>query len=216
MARQRDRGIDTFEDLVALEERIDLSVCGISLAGDQDTRFRNLGAHDYAPTPYFVLEELFSHFALCDRSHLLDVGCGTGRVLAHFVRAGCPGRATGIELDAALADVARSWATRYQNLDVMAGSVLEADLSPYSDFYLYNPFDQGILQQFIQLVELSVTQPVTVAHMSDNGDSWCYTGRPGWTELASGTFSTYENERGRQVKVYDWPQHYSVWRFVPE
>lgn len=215
MARRAERPIESLEDLRAWEGRIDASLCGRALTAAEETRFRNLGAHDYAPTPYFVLEELFAHFELGEASHLLDVGCGTGRVLAHFVRAGCPGRATGIELDPELAGIARTWTATYPRLDVIEGSVLDADLSAFTDFYLYNPFDQGILQQFIQLLEIQATRVVTLVHMSDNGDSWCYAGRPGWTELASGSFSAYQNGHGRRIEVYDWPQHYTVWHHDP-
>ena len=215
MARQGSKPPDTLEDILTLEEQIDLTVCGVSLAGPEESRFKHLGAHDSTPTPYFVLEGLFSFYAFDGTSHLLDVGCGTGRALAHFVREAFPGGATGIELDPALAGTARQWAERYPNLRIIEGNVLDLDLSPYSDFYLFNPFDQGILQQFIEMAELQVPRAFTLVHMSDNGDTWRYVGRPGWTEVASGTFSNYPSSRGRAIEVYDWPQHYTVWHHEP-
>lgn len=215
MARRADKPLISYEDLLALEARIDKAVCGVSLAGPEESRLKHLGAHDSTPTPYFILEELFAHYSFGKASRLLDVGCGTGRVLAHFARESFPGRATGIELDPALATQARSWTERYPNLEVIEGSVLDIDLSPYTDFYLFNPFDQGILQQFIELAEVQVPHPFTLIHMSDNGDTWRYVGRPGWTEVASGAFSTYLSDGGRTIEVYDWPQHYTVWHHEP-
>ncbi|MBR1828453.1 MAG: class I SAM-dependent methyltransferase [Atopobiaceae bacterium] len=215
MAKKTNKPLDTIEDVLDLEAQIDLSVCGTSLAGPEKSRFKHLGAHDSTPTPYFILDELFSHYSFDRTSHLLDVGCGTGRALAHFVRAGFPGRATGIELDPILAARTQRWAKRYPNLSVIEGNVLDVDLSLYSDFYLFNPFDQGILQQFIELVEVQAMRPFTLVHMSDNGDTWRYVGRPGWTEVASGTFSNYPNEGGRKIEIYDWPQHYTVWHHEP-
>lgn len=215
MALNAELAIDSMEELLSYEARIDASVCGVSLAGPEESRFKHLGAHDSTPTPYFILEELFSHYSFDDNSHLLDVGCGTGRALAHFVRMRFAGRATGIELDPQLAARARAWSARYPNLGILEGNVLDIDLAPYSDFYLFNPFDQGILQQFIELVEVQVPRPFTLVHMSDNGDAWRYVGRPGWTEMASGSFSTYPGKRGRKLEVYDWPQHYTVWHHEP-
>ena len=215
MARNTNGHLESLEDVLALEEQIDLSVCGTSLAGPEESRYKHLGAHDSTPTPYFVLEDLFSHYSFDSRSHLLDVGCGTGRALAHFARMAYPGQATGIELDGKLAAKARWWTRSYPNVHVVEGNVLDLDLSPFSDFYLFNPFDQGILQQFIELVEVQTTQPFTLVHMSDNGDTWRYVGRPGWTEVASGTFSNYPNGSGRKIEVYDWPQHYTVWHHDP-
>lgn len=202
-------------DLLAHDAAIDRAVCGVSLEGPEETRLSAQGAHDPTPSFYFVLEELFGHFSLGPDSHLLDVGCGTGRVLAHFVRSGCPGRATGVELDPELAATARAWAIRFDNLAVAEGSVLDLDLSPFTDFFLFNPFDAPILRQFIERLEEQVAHPCTVVHMSDNGDTWWYLGRPGWTQAAEGRISAYRNARGYQVKVYDYPQHYSVWHFEP-
>ena len=215
MARRTGRLIANLTDLLAYEAELDQETCGISLADDDETRLAAQGAHDPTPTPYFVLEELLAHVPFDENTHLLDVGCGTGRVLAYFLRAGFAGNATGIELDPQLAAFASSWAKGHSRIRVLCGSVLDADLSPYNAFYLFNPFDQGILQQFIEALELQVTKPCTVVHMSDNGDTWRYVGRAGWTELASGSFSTYRNQRGYQIRVYDHPQHYTVWRFEP-
>jgi hypothetical protein len=77
-------------------------------------------------------------------------------VLAHFLREGLPGRATGVELDPWLAQFAQAWTEGHPQLEVISGSALDLDLSPYTDFYLFNPFDQGVLQQFIEQVEAQV------------------------------------------------------------
>lgn len=216
MARKkREHVVNSEVDLIALDAEIDCSVCGVSLADWDETRFSAQGAHDPDPTHYFVLEELFAHYSFTERSHLLDVGCGTGRVLAHFLRQGYAGHATGIELDPDLATVAQEWTSAYEQVEVLHGNVLDLDLSSYTDFYLFNPFDQHILQQFIETLEGQAAHPCTYIHMSDNGDTWRYVGRPGWTELASGSFLTYTNSRGRKVKVYDNAQHYTVWRYDP-
>ena len=215
MVYREYRPIGTAADLFANDETIDRFICDISLAAPGPTAHREEGAHDPTPTPYFILEELFGQFAFTAASHLLDVGCGTGRVLAHFLGSGCAGRATGIELDPALAATARSWTARHGNLAVLEGSILESDLSGYTDFYLFNPFDADVLVRFIRKVETEVRRPVTVVHMSDNGDTWWYLGRTGWTEVASGEFSGYVNASGQAVPVYAAPQHWTAWRFEP-
>ena len=214
--QHREPLIVTRTDLLAWEAAQDQLVTGVALDDQAVTRLADQGAHDPDPTPYFVLDELFGHLALSEHSHLLDVGCGTGRVLAYSVLRSLPGRMTGIELDPQLAERARTWAKRYPKLEVLTGSALDLDLAPYTDFYLFNPFDQGILQRFIEKLELEVTRPCTVIHMSDNGDTWRYVGRSGWTELASGSFQSFRNARGYQVKMYDHPQHYTVWRHEPQ
>ena len=93
--------------------------------------------------------------------------------------------------------------------------MLDLNLSGFSDFYLFNPFDSRVLSKLIQNIEEQVVRPVTVVHMSDNGEVWWYLGRPGWTEVASGTFQDFRNGRGYPVRIYDDPQHWTVWRFDP-
>ena len=215
MARQTETRIRTEADLIAADDVIDRCVCGTSLACRETTRFRVQGAHDPTPTPYFVLEKLFGHFSFDAGSHLLDVGCSTGRVLAHFLRAGYPGRATGVELDPELAEVAQAWTAPHENVQVIQGSVLDLDLSGFTDYYLFNPFDSNVLSKLIHAIEEQAAHPVTVVHMSDNGEVWWYLGRPGWSEVASGTFQDFKNGRGYPVRIYDDPQHWTVWRFDP-
>ncbi|MDO4533526.1 MAG: methyltransferase domain-containing protein [Coriobacteriia bacterium] len=207
--------IRTLGELLAWEADADRAFCGVDLAEQQVTRFKQLGANDPTPTHYFVLDQLFPHFELDERSHVLDVGCGAGRVLAYFLREGLPGRITGVELDPQLAAVARAWTEPHPNVEVLQGSVLDLDFSPYTGFYLFNPFKAGVLRRFVRAVEARAKRPVTVVHMSDNGDTWWYVGRDGWTELASGKIQHLRNERGVAVKVFEQPQHYTVWRFEP-
>ena len=207
--------IRTLGELLAHEAQVDKEFCGIDLAEQQETRFKQLGANDPTPTHYFILDQLFPYFELDERSHVLDVGCGAGRVLAYFLREGLPGRMTGVELDPQLAAVARDWTEPYPNVEVLQGSVLDLDFAAYTGFYLFNPFKAGVLRRFVRAVEARVKRPVTVVHMSDNGDTWWYVGRDGWTELASGKMQHFRNERGVAVKVFEQPQHYTVWRFEP-
>ena len=215
MAKHRVRDITNLSDLIAHEAAIDNAICGLSLGDERETRFAAQGAHDLAPTHYFILEELFSHVTLDEDSHLLDVGCGVGRVLAFFLREGLPGRATGVELDPQLAEFTRSWIRGHDNLDVIQASALDLDLAAYTHFYLFNPFAPNILQQFIESIEYQASSVCTLIHMSDNGDTWHYVGRPGWTELHSGAIESFKNARGYAIKVFDYQQHYTIWRYDP-
>lgn len=215
VARGLQKTIDNYEELLASDERRDQMVCGIALVDPGKTKLADKGAHDPTPTPYFVLEELFGYYDFGPESHLLDVGCGLGRVLAYFKEAGFEGRATGVELDAMLADQAKAWTARFDNLYVINADALTLDLGEYTDFYLFNPFDTSILLGFLADVENEATGPITLVHMSDNGETRFYEGRPGWSQLGSGFFDLFENDRGYKVRVYEHAQHYSAWRFNP-
>lgn len=188
----------------------DLAVCGCSLLPAEKNLHAAEGAHDPTPTPYSVLDELLGTLGLTEADHLLDVGCGTGRVLAYFVGAGLPGRVTGVELDAALAATAAAWSARYDNARVVCGSVLDLPLAPFTCFYLFNPFDTPVLRAFLDKLEREAVRPVTLVHMSDNREWPAYLGRSGWTLLREGAF-----ELPADGEKDDCPQHFSVRRFEP-
>lgn len=207
--------IENKAQLFAHDEQLDVAVCGFGLVDPGETKLAHTGAHDPTPTPYFILEELFQHFSFDHTSHLLDVGCGTGRVLAHFKRSGFLGKATGVELDPDLAKTAASWVKKHDCLDVVNGNVLDLDLGKYSHFYLFNPFSTAVLIKFLSALEAQARRPVQLIHMSDNGETYFYVGRTGWSQVAQGNFQTYRNGRGRNIGVYECPQHYTVWRFEP-
>lgn len=201
-------------DLLAADAVRDIALCGRSL-GEADPVHPDLasaGAHEPTPTPYFVLEELLGKLGLTADDHLLDVGCGTGRVLA-YAASQLPCRATGVELDARLANIASSWAASSPQLNVIAGSVLDISLAPYTCFYLFNPFDTAVLTRFLDKAEREAARPFTLVHMSDNGESFAYQGRPGWRLVRSGSIQMFHTASGRSIKFYEFPQHYSVWRY---
>lgn len=201
-------------DLLAADAARDIALCGRSL-GEADPVHPDLasaGAHEPTPTPYFVLEELLGKPGLTANDHLLDVGCGTGRVLA-YAASQLPCRATGVELDARLANIASSWSASSPQLNVIAGSVLDISLAPYTCFYLFNPFDTAVLTRFLDKAEREAARPFTLVHMSDNGESFAYQGRPGWRLVRSGSIQMFQTASGRSIKFYEFPQHYSVWRY---
>lgn len=201
-------------DLLAADAARDIALCGRSLHVDAQVRadLASAGAHEPTPTPYFVLEELLGKLGLTADDHLLDVGCGTGRVLA-YAASQLPCRATGVELDTRLANIASSWAASSPRLNVIAGSVLDISLAPYTCFYLFNPFDTAVLTRFLDKAEREAERPFALVHMSDNGESIAYLGRPGWRLVRSGSIQMFQTASGRSIKFYEFPQHYSVWRY---
>ncbi len=188
---------------------LDMKACGRPLTKIIPSRFKAQGANRHEPTPYFILDELFQSFEMSENTRLLDVGCGLGRVLAHFVASRCPGTITGVELDPDLAERCQKWSRRYSNVEVVPGSVLDMDLSVFTDIYLFNPFDGATFRRFIEKAEAEVSHPLTLCYLSDHAS----------TEIAS----LLSERPGWELKKREWTwktclrglQRYSVWRYVP-
>ncbi|MBR5260360.1 MAG: methyltransferase domain-containing protein [Eggerthellaceae bacterium] len=188
----------------------DLALCGCGLADERSTRFAAEGAHDPTATRYFVLEQLFAQLDLDESSHLLDVGCGKGRALAYFAEAKLPGCATGVELDPDLARTAQAWTENFEQLSVIEGSALSVPLRRFTHFYLFNPFDSPILEQFVEKIEAETRRPITLCHMSDNGENYLFMGRSGWRLQSEGWIHIHQG-----APVFGCPQHWSIWKFDP-
>ena len=89
----------------------DRRICGYDLTKRRVTNIE--GGNHYAPTCYWTLDEMFRNTKFTEKDHIVDVGCGKGRVLVWWLGKGLPGKATGIELDPYVAGVARMWLQRY-------------------------------------------------------------------------------------------------------
>lgn len=76
-----------------------------------------------------------------------------------------------------------------------------------------HPFDTPVLVCFLDKLEREVRHPVTLIHLSDNGESYAYLGRPGWHLIRTGAIQAYQAPSGQRIQVYDFPQHYSIWGF---
>lgn len=197
------------DQLLRLDENQDIAISGQVLAEYRATSYAPEGAHDPTATPYFILEQLFNLMEFDDSSQLLDVGCGAGRVLAFFASRDIPGTATGVELDKTLAAKASSWAEP-RGIEIINASVLDIDLSEYSHIYMFNPFDSPILVQLIENIEAQATRPITVCHMSDNGETYYFLARAGWQRIHQGEFQSVDG-----VYIYEHPQHFTIWTYSP-
>ena len=173
------------------------------------------GAHEPTPAPYFILSDLLGGLGLDAGAHVLDVGCGAGRVFAYAAATESPCRVTGVEVDAALADRAAAWTRGNDRFRVLNASALDIPLSDYTHFYLFNPFDSDVLVRFLDAIESQVRRRVVLIHMSDNGEWLAYLGRPGWRRAGEGEYHMHPSPGGGEFPMFGCPQHYSIWEYDP-
>ena len=111
----------------------------------------------YEPTPYSVLERLADSGYVKRRDHLLDYGCGKGRV-AFFMASivGC--RVTGIDHSAKLIDIAkenRRTSRRGDRVTLRCCLAEQYEVADENVFFFFNPFSEkvfeGVLRRLVQL-----------------------------------------------------------------
>lgn len=170
--------------------REDKKLSGISANHWTSSRFADQGAYDVQSSDYRCLKAVFDAVPLREDEVFVDLGCGEGRVLTYLYQQGFRGSLTGIELDPEAAGVAARRTAVCENVRVLQGNVLDQGevFSRATVVYLFNPFDQTVLRQFLDLLERVHTKPVRLYYLNDLYASELEQ-RKGWTCLHRGTVS---------------------------
>lgn len=132
---------------------------------DKRLHIRTIGREDessancspYEPTPYAVLERLAASGHVRRKSHLLDYGCGKGRVACFLASVvGC--RVTGVDYSEKLIDLARQ-----NRRDSGAGDRValacrraeQCEIGGEDAFFFFNPFSEKIFASVLRRLERS-------------------------------------------------------------
>lgn len=191
---------------------IDRKVCGCSLVRYVPSPFReSRGSTGSQSTPYLVLATIFHGFKFTANDRFIDIGCGKGRVLAHLERIGFPGLLYGIELNTEVAQYAQEWASRYDNLTIMAGDAFKLDYNNYTCFFLNRPFLPPVFRQFIEKIEKELTHSITLFYWVDQQSGNLLNDRPGWILRRRDVLFKLNG-----FYMATSPQRYSIWTFTPQ
>lgn len=137
-----------------------VKTCGV-------VRFKNsrIINFDYEPAPYFDLQKIFTEFSFLKDSHLIDYGCGKGRVLLMAALYGCP-RVTGIDLNSDLCRIAESNVASLRthkgmntDIRVMEQDAIQYKIDPSINyFFFFNPFHLKVFIYVLKNIQNSVLQ----------------------------------------------------------
>ncbi|AMB98677.1 hypothetical protein AWM75_01110 [Aerococcus urinaehominis] len=139
---------------------------GIDTRGyiDLPKKHQDLGTRTES-TDYLVLEEIFTSYQPGANSHLVDFGCGKGRVLFYIhYKFGIP--ATGIEINPITLDALAGNLVGYQRkmggqlaIDYFAGDGREYQIKSQQNlFYFFNPFSLPVFQRVLFNIQTSYWQ----------------------------------------------------------
>ena len=190
----------------------DKKICGCSLVKYVPSLYReSKGATGSQSTRYCILKEIFEGAEFEATDKFIDVGCGKGRVLAYMVGSGFPGEISGIELNHEVAECAKKWAEKYDNVTVIEGDAFEQSFNDYNIFFFGRPFEKEFFAKFIDKFEKEITHPIKVYYWVEQESGSYLDNREGWTlqkrEIVFKRKCSY---------VTPWPQRYSIWTFTPK
>jgi len=130
----------------------------------------------YEPTPYSVLQRLADsgHVRRCD--HLLDYGCGKGRVA--FLMAGIVGcRVTGIDYSQKLIDIAKENRRTSRLGDrVTLRCCLAEQYEPQDEniYYFFNPFSEKVFEVVLRRLAERGAGKIICYYPSEAYITWLY------------------------------------------
>ena len=195
-----------------LDAHKDKKICGCSLTKYVPSLYReSKGATGSQATRYWILDKMFENETFSANDRFMDIGCGKARVLAQLIRKNFPGKLYGIELNHDVAEYAKSWTQKYDNVTVFEGDAFEQNFNDYNIFFLGRPFEREFFKQFVVKFEHDLTHPVRVFYWVDQQSGDYLNDRAGWT--------IHKREWIFKLKgcyVVPCPQRYSIWTFTPE
>jgi len=130
----------------------------------------------YEPTPYSVLQRLADSGHVRRRDHLLDYGCGKGRVA--FFMAGIVGcRVTGIDYSQKLIDIAKENRRTSRLGDrVTLRCCLAEQYEPQDEniYYFFNPFSEKVFEVVLRRLAERGSGKLICYYPSEAYITWLY------------------------------------------
>lgn len=114
---------------------------------------------------YPYLLELLSYLDLRDDDIFVDVGCAWGRLLGYLSEHSYSNKLIGIEINSGVADYAKNTLAKYNNIEIICGDVLENIPNDGTAFYLFNPFNEEIMERFLNELEKELNHTIKLIYL---------------------------------------------------
>ncbi|MFC7686883.1 methyltransferase [Ureibacillus sp. GCM10028918] len=136
----------------------------INTQGNKSEINHSIHYHPYEPTPYLALEELFKHYEVRPNDHIVDFGCGKGRLnfyLNHIFQV----HVAGIEMNKTFFQSALKNRERYLKKASSTSETIQFhcclaelyEIQPDDNrFYFFNPFSLQIFMKVLNNILISV------------------------------------------------------------
>ncbi|MFC8575561.1 class I SAM-dependent methyltransferase, partial [Heyndrickxia sporothermodurans] len=120
---------------------------------------------DYMPTSYLIIKRLFKKYKFQPQDHLVDFGCGKGRVVLVAAKYSCP-IITGVEINPSMFKVAeKNVRNSFKRKNINAAIYLKMEdaskmkiSNDMNKFFFFNPFHLKIFISTINQITKSVQE----------------------------------------------------------
>jgi len=132
-----------------IELILDKKISKQKLTGVYHTEFEKFGAMPVQSTDYPIIKDILKVLKLNGTEKILDVGCGLGRFLGYLSIKGHTGNLLGVEIDKTYATFCSFVFKNKKQIKIIHGNALEIPLPQDYIAYLYNPFNEKMLDRFL-------------------------------------------------------------------
>ena len=115
---------------------------------------------------YIILKKIFQNVNLSGNDHFLEVGFGTGRVLAYLLHKNISAKITGIEINPLSYNYCLKW-LKSSRIKLERDDVFNIQLDSYSVFFLGHPFSFDVFRGFINKIETELTHKILLICVID-------------------------------------------------
>lgn len=149
---------------IIVKERFYDELLNIHTCGNNSESNHSIHYHPYEPTPYCALEELFKFYEVKASDHIVDFGCGKGR-LNFYIHYNFHASVVGIEMNEHFYQDAKKNQVSYfkktkkqqENLNFFCCFAELYEIQPHDNrFYFFNPFSVQIFMKVVKNILLSV------------------------------------------------------------
>ena len=124
----------------------------------------NKGAYAMESSDYAMLPKIFSSININAHDVIVDVGCGSGRVILWLLKKGYKNKIIGIELNPDIAKKTKRLFAKYSNVSIVEGDIIDNIPKYGTIYYLYNPFEPFILRRFKEEISKKFTDKETILY----------------------------------------------------
>ena len=144
------------------EQQFD-KLLNIKTTGEQRGFLTSLHYHRYEPTPYSALELFFNEYKLDSHDHVVDFGCGKGR-LNFYLNYHFNAIVAGVEMNETFymealenkQNYLKNYRNRANRINFHCDLAEEYQISPAENkFYFFNPFTVQILMSVVKNIMIS-------------------------------------------------------------
>lgn len=140
-----------------MKEKYYDKLLNINTIGNQNWKSTSTHNHPYEPTLYIALEELFENYKLGEDDHIVDFGCGMGRLI-FYINYHFQSYVTGVEINERYYEEALINKIKYEKknkkcmgkINFYCNLAQQYEISHLDNkFYFFNPFSIQIFSKVI-------------------------------------------------------------------